>query len=269
VGSGSSDPDGDPITLTLSPAGPYSLGSTPVTLTVTDDGNLSDTCTATITVVDVTKPTITCPADVTLECPADTTPATTGTATAVDNCSIPVITFTDVSVPGCGGTVTITRTWKATDPAGNFSTCVQTVKTVDTKPPTVTPGPNNAICLWPPNGKYVYVDNVTAAVQIVDACDSAPVASSISCSSSQCDDAPCAEHPGENGDGSTINDCIYDATLDRLAIRSERAGTDPAGRTYSLIMKAVDGCGNESAPVVVFTAYVPRDQNPGQECVKP
>jgi hypothetical protein len=269
VGSGSSDPDGDPITLQLSPAGPYNLGSTTVTLTVTDDGNLSASCQATVNVVDTTAPAITCPADVVLECPADTSPAATGTATAVDNCSTPVVTFADVTVNGCGGTVTITRTWTATDQAGNFSSCVQTVSTVDTKPPTVIPGPDNAICLWPPNGKYVVINEVTAAVQIVDACDGNPASSTITCVSSQCDDAPCPEHPGENGDGNTINDCFYDAALDRLWMRSERAGTDPAGRTYSLIMTAVDGCGNLSAPVVVFTGHVPHDQSPKQQCVKP
>jgi len=240
-----------------------------VTLTVTDDGDLSDTCQATITVVDTTPPVITCPPDVVLECPANTSPSATGTATAVDNCSTPIVTHADVSVPGCGGTVTITRTWTATDPSGNSASCVQTVKTVDTTPPVVTPGPDNAICLWPPNGKYVYVENVTASVLITDACDPLPVASSISCVSSQCDNAPCPAHPGEDGDGNTINDCVYDAGLDRLAMRSERAGTDPAGRTYSLIMTAVDGCGNASAPVVVFTAHVPHDQNPEQQCVKP
>jgi hypothetical protein len=269
VGGGSSDPDGDPITLHLSPAGPYSLGATSVQLTVTDDKGLSATCQATVTVVDATAPAITCPADVVRECPANTSPAATGTATAVDNCSIPTVSFKDVSVPGCGGTMTITRTWRATDAAGNSSSCVQTVRTVDTTPPMIIPGPGNAICLWPPNGKYVYVNNVTAAVHIVDACDAHPRVATIGCVSSQCDDAPCTDHPGEDGDGNTVNDCVYDAGLDRLAVRSERAGTDPAGRTYSLIMTSADGCGNTSAPVVVFTAHVPHDATPGQQCVKP
>jgi hypothetical protein len=269
VDDGSSDPDGDPITFSLDPPGPYPLGVTNVTLTVTDDGDLSDSCTATVTVVDETAPDITCPADVVVECPADTSPAATGTATATDNCSTPVITYEDVTVAGCGGTVTITRTWTATDGAGNSSSCVQTIQTVDTTPPVVTPGPNNSVCLWPPNHKYVTINNVTASVQITDACDPNPAAAAITCVSNQCDDAPCPAKPGENGDGNTINDCIYDPLNDRLTVRSERAGTDPAGRTYSLYMTASDGCGNESAPVVVFTVHVPHDQNPNQVCIKP
>jgi hypothetical protein len=34
-------------------------------------------------------------------------------------------------------------------------------------------------------------------------------------------------------------------------------------------MTAVDGCGNESTPVVVFTVRVPHDQDPNQVCIKP
>ncbi|GEQ85498.1 hypothetical protein ULMS_10060 [Patiriisocius marinistellae] len=58
---GSSDPDMDPLTFTVSPAGPYPLGITNVTLTVSD-GTLTDICMTTITVNDVTPPMITCPA---------------------------------------------------------------------------------------------------------------------------------------------------------------------------------------------------------------
>jgi hypothetical protein len=59
VNDGSYDPDGDPITLDQSPLGPYSLGLTTVTLTVTDDKVASDSCTAVITVVDQEPPEIT------------------------------------------------------------------------------------------------------------------------------------------------------------------------------------------------------------------
>lgn len=60
VDGGSSDPDGDPITLSLSPPGPYPLGQTVVVLTVTDDQGARDSCEATITVKDCEHPTVEC-----------------------------------------------------------------------------------------------------------------------------------------------------------------------------------------------------------------
>jgi len=52
VDNGSFDPDGGTVTLSLSPPGPYPLGMTTVTLTVTDEAGATDTCTAKVTVTD-------------------------------------------------------------------------------------------------------------------------------------------------------------------------------------------------------------------------
>jgi hypothetical protein len=60
VDNGSSDPDGDPIAFAVDSTGPFGLGSHPVTLTVTDSFRATDSCTATVTVVDTTAPVVTC-----------------------------------------------------------------------------------------------------------------------------------------------------------------------------------------------------------------
>ena len=109
-------------------------------------GNFNE-CTQTITVHDITKPVITCPADVTVDCEDDNTPAGTGSATATDICT-PVanitIGYTDVSTYNINPSnvlhynYTITRTWKATDVAGNFSECPQIITVHDITTPVIT-----------------------------------------------------------------------------------------------------------------------------------
>jgi hypothetical protein len=61
IDKGSYEPNGDPVALTQAPTGPYPLGTTPVTLTVTDSKNPSSQsqCTGTVTVQDKTSPAIT------------------------------------------------------------------------------------------------------------------------------------------------------------------------------------------------------------------
>ncbi len=101
-------------------------------------GNTS-TCDQTIFVDDTTPPVITCPANLTIECTASTLPANTGVASATDNCSIPLVTFNDVTAAGvCIQELTITRTWSATDGCGNTSTCDQTIFVDDSTPPVIT-----------------------------------------------------------------------------------------------------------------------------------
>jgi len=77
-----------------------------------------------------TPPEITCPDDVILECPADTSPVSTGEATATDACGEVAITHEDDVTDGCGGALTIVRTWTATDECGLSSTCDQTITLV-------------------------------------------------------------------------------------------------------------------------------------------
>jgi len=95
-------------------------------------------CVQTITVQDTNPPSITCPGDVTLNCPADTRTNNTGVATATDTCSSFTISYSDVTNSGCGGSYVILRTWKAKDACTNIASCVQTIMVQDTNPPSIT-----------------------------------------------------------------------------------------------------------------------------------
>jgi hypothetical protein len=113
--------------------------------TATDvNGNIS-TYTQTISVEDSTPPTFTTsPADVTVECDANTTTTALGVAVATDNCDNDVdITSSDVTVAGVGNNSVITRVWTATDDNGNASTYTQTITVVDTTAPTFTTSPES------------------------------------------------------------------------------------------------------------------------------
>jgi hypothetical protein len=113
----------------------------------TDACGNSATCVQTINVVDTQAPVITCPTNRTVQCGQSTLPASTGTATATDNCDgNPNVTYTDVTIPGsCAQSFTIQRTWRATDACGNSSTCVQTINVVDTQAPMITCPTNRTV----------------------------------------------------------------------------------------------------------------------------
>ena len=123
IDDGSYDPDpGDTITLSQSPAGPYPLGETAVTLTVIDNHGASSQCTATVTVIDKTPPNYSCPPDVTVAFTALPPPFTTVT----DNCDPnPTVTFVDATADVCP--MIVTRSYTATDASGNVTTCQQLI----------------------------------------------------------------------------------------------------------------------------------------------
>ena len=136
------------ITITYNDVTVNNCGQTSVitrTWTATDVCGNTASDTQTITVRDTIAPSLSIPADTTVECTESIDPVDTGNATASDTCGNVTVTFTDASVAGCGNTMTITRTWTATDDCGNASSDTQTISVVDTTPPTLTIPPNKIV----------------------------------------------------------------------------------------------------------------------------
>lgn len=127
IDNGSSDPEGGPLTITQTPAGPYPVGVTSVLLTVTDDKGATSQCTANVTVTDSTPPSIICLSSVigvaAVSCPvAANAVVTYATPTSSDNCgAAPVVCTPPSGSAFPAGTTTVTCT--ATDGAGNTATC--------------------------------------------------------------------------------------------------------------------------------------------------
>jgi len=90
VNDGSYDPDGGAVTLTVSPAGPYPVGTTAVTLTATDAQGASSSASASITVMDAEAPAITGAAasTTTLGPPNHKLVPVTINYSATDNCAV-------------------------------------------------------------------------------------------------------------------------------------------------------------------------------------
>lgn len=145
-GSGSSDPDGDPITCSwtgdfgnltgCSVTVSLPLGDHAITLNVSD-GLLATNDDLLVRVMDTTPPSITAPADVSAEqAHRDGTAVEIGTAQATDiSDAAPVITNNAPAVFPFGSTIV---TWTATDASGNMALANQVITVVDTTPPSLT-----------------------------------------------------------------------------------------------------------------------------------
>lgn len=124
IDNNSTDSDGTIESYLLSPAGPFGLGTTPVTLTVVDDDGASNACVATVTVIDTTPPTLECPANISTSVPPGETDITLNFPAPVtsDACSGVTNHFTPASGSSFGlGTNEVECT--AVDEAGNTNSC--------------------------------------------------------------------------------------------------------------------------------------------------
>lgn len=253
----------------------------------TDDCGNSSTCVQTIFVDDNTPPVITCPPNVSIECADSTSPGSTGTATATDNCdSSPTITFTDASTPSGPQTFVIHRTWKASDDCGNMSTCEQLITVHDETPPVISCPANLTIActantLPPATGTATATDNcdpspaitftdvtvggqcpqertITRTWIATDDCgnsstcnqtifvddSSAPV---ISCPANITVQCTASTAPGSTGTATATDNC--DAVPVVTFNDVTAGGACPQERTITRTWSATDDCGNVSTCV--------------------
>ena len=122
------------VSLNVSPAGPYALGSTPVTVSATDCANNTSSSNVSVNVVDTIAPVLAVPADAIAEASAVLSTVAIGSATATD--IFPVTIASDAPATFPLGTTVVT--WAATDANGNATSGTQNVTVVDTSAPTVT-----------------------------------------------------------------------------------------------------------------------------------
>ena len=129
----------------------FAMGSTTVSATALDAAGNRGSATFTITVVDTTAPTLTIPAQLTIECAANggvpgsspSIQAWLASATATDLVDpSPLLTH---NAPATCALGTTTVTFTATDAAGNAASATSTIRVVDTTAPTVTAALENLI----------------------------------------------------------------------------------------------------------------------------
>ena len=256
VNDGSSDPDGDRITLSLDHTGPFSLGAHQVTLTVTDSHGASSSCTSTVTVVATTTPTIDCQA----------IPAQTAMADASCSAKVPdllelvrahssnscgaksalVITQT----PAAGTTVGLGPhpiTVKVADAASptNFAQCVVNFAVLDKTPPTISGASANPATLWPANHELV---DVTVNYTTADNCSpSSGTTNKLSVTSNE-------PVKGRGSDDKSPDWVIVDDH--HVQLRAERLSRNRA-RVYTIKLTSTDKAGNSSFKTVTVKVEPP------------
>src|SRR5262249_38472881 len=232
-----------------SPASPLIITRT---YTAKDGAGNTPTAAQTITVIDNTPPTITCPANIVVNAPMGTCSATVNfTVTASDNCSVPTV----VSTPPSGsafpaGATTVHAT--ATDAAGNSKSCSFTVTVKDVTPPVITLN-GKTITLWPPNHKYTTIKVTDLVASASDLCDPTVNIGSVVIAKVTSD-----EPNNSGGDGNTTNDIVIAADCKSVQLRSERMGGSN-GRVYTITFKVTDASGNFATATAIVT--VPHSQN--------
>ncbi len=168
--------DGVIVSYTQSPAAGdvVTTGVHTVIITVTDDDGNETTCTADVTVNDVTNPTASNPLPIDVECAVDVpAPDITVVTDEADNCTVaPTVAFVSDVSNGNTCPEIITRTYSVTDDFGNAITVTQTITINDKTLPTFTAPADITIYR---DATCVYDASVTATGDVTDEADNCGV----------------------------------------------------------------------------------------------
>ncbi|MFT4659860.1 MAG: gliding motility-associated-like protein [Patiriisocius sp.] len=126
-------------------SGIYPIGTTVITWTATDLSGNQSQCTMTVTVSDVTDPTVECPDNLIINVDVNACVVSNVTLTppvVSDACGISSVTNNAPAVYGVGVTTVI---WTVTDSNGNETTCSQNLVVEDNAAPTINCPPNVSI----------------------------------------------------------------------------------------------------------------------------
>ena len=244
------------VTVSQSTNGGAGSPASPLIITrtykATDSAGLTASAAQTITVIDNTLPTITCPANITVNAPSGTCSATVNfTINASDNCSVPTVVTSKASGSVFPlGTTTVVAT--ATDAAGNSRSCSFTVTVKDVGAPVITLN-GQTITLWPPNHKYATVKVTDLVASASDLCDPSVNIGSVRIAKVTSD-----EPNNSGGDGNTTNDIVIAGDCKSVQLRSERMGNSD-GRVYTITFRVTDASGNVATATAKVT--VPHSQN--------
>lgn len=139
-----SDNCGTPIVSFIPSSGSaFPVGTTLVIATATDGGGLTSTCTFSVTIHDAQLPSITCPANLTVNMDPGLCTASNvmlGSPAVSDNCGI---AGTSNNAPSSFSPGITQVLWTTTDIHGNTQACQQSVTVIDNQPPTITTCPPN------------------------------------------------------------------------------------------------------------------------------
>ena len=135
----------------------FPLGISTIVYRATDNAGNSSTCSFTVTVIDTQVPTISCPANVSVQCASQVPPVNINTVIASDNCGPPTVTHVSdvITNQTCANRYTLTRTYRATDGSGNTASCAQTITVNDNTAPVVTF--TDPLLQGATNGSTIYV----------------------------------------------------------------------------------------------------------------